>query len=112
MTHYIKIEDVTGEQKSKVRQSLKFQTGNFVWQVKFNLPLLKSSVNNKSCFVTTADGRPLNTTIHYNPSSQTIEIAPLEAYERHETYILTVTTKVSSLHGKRLKQNIQIRFLV
>lgn len=112
MTHFIKIEDVSGEQRSKVRQRLKFQTGSFVWQVKFNLPLLTSSVNNQSCYVVRADGKPLNTKIHYSAAKQMIEIAPLEPYERHETYILTVTTKVASVSGKHLKQNIQIRFQV
>jgi len=112
MTNYIKIEDVTGEQRSKVRQRLKFPTGNFVWRVKFNLPLSASSVNNQSCYVIKPDGSLLKTAIHYNSREHMIEITPLDPYARNETYILTVTTKVSSLSGKRLKQDIQIRFQV
>lgn len=112
MTNFIQIEEVTGERQDKVHQALKFQTGNFVWRVRFNLPLRTSTVNNQSCFVTTTSGAPLKTTIHYNADQKYIEIEPQEAYAKNTSYILNVTTKVASLQGKNLKQDIRIRFRV
>lgn len=37
-TNYIKIESVTGGVKNRVKQNLKFKTGNFVWRIKFTAP--------------------------------------------------------------------------
>ena len=110
--HYIKIEEVTGEAKSKVHQTLKFPTANFVWRIKFNLPLRASTVNNNTCYVTNMDGHPLKTHISYNSTNQYIQIEPLEGYLKGVSYILHITTNVLPVKGKRLQSNVSIQFKI
>lgn len=112
MTNFIKIEEVSGENKNKVHQALRFQTGKFVWRIKFNLPLKASSVNNQTCFVTSASGAILKANIHYKSEGNYIEVEPQEAYSKEQSYFLHVTTQVTALNGKKLKQEIQIKFKV
>lgn len=35
----IDIEDIPPQLANKVKQDLRFKTGNFVWRVRFNIPL-------------------------------------------------------------------------
>lgn len=107
---YINIESVTEDEKNKVKQSLKFRTGNFVWRVKFSAPLSPATVNNRNLYVTSINQVPLKTKIRYNSIDQYIEIEPLEAYSRNESYILTITTKVKSASGQHLKKEVKIQF--
>ena len=37
MAKYLEFESMTEGLESKVRQDLKFKTGNFVWKIKFNI---------------------------------------------------------------------------
>lgn len=110
--NYLDIEAVSGESEDKIKQSLKFRTGNFVWRVKFNNPLDPKTVNNINLYVTTPNQSPLKTAIHYDVPNNTIEIEPLEPYAQNESYILNITTKVRSRMGKKLKAPIQIRFKI
>lgn len=112
MSNYITIEEVNGERLDKVRQTLRFQTGNFVWRIKFNVLLRASTVNNQTCFVTATSGEPLATKIHYNSEQRYIEIEPVFAYAKNQSYILHITTKVASLKGQTLQQEIRIRFKI
>lgn len=109
---YITIENVTGGDKNKVKQSLKFKTGKFVWRVKFNAPLNFSSVNNRNLYVTSSKQIPLLTNIHYDSVNNYIEIEPLEPYEKDESYLLHVTTSVKSKGGQNLPNEITIQFKV
>lgn len=111
-TNYLTIESVTGGVKNKVKQNLKFRTGNFVWQIKFNNPLNPSTVNNRNLYVTTLNQAPLQTNIRYDTVSNYIEIEPLEAYAKNESYLLHVTTNVMSKKGHKLKNEITIQFKV
>ncbi len=51
-SNYIKIESVSDEAQDKVKQTLKFPTGDFVWRVKFSAPLNPATVNNRNLYVT------------------------------------------------------------
>ena len=107
---YLNIESVTDGYQGKVHQNLKFKTGKFVWQIRFNTALDPSSVNNINLYVTNANMVPMATDISYDPTMNLIEIAPLESYTKNESYILHVTTNVKSKGGKPLKQPIKIQF--
>jgi hypothetical protein len=111
-TNYVEIESVSGEAPQKVKQNLKFKTGNFIWKVKFNTALDPKSVNNVNLYVTSLNLAPLKTSINYDVLNNTIEIEPLEPYAQNESYILNVTTKVKSKNGKNLKNPIQIQFKI
>ena len=89
---------------------MKFKTGKFVWQIKFNTPLDPSTVNNVNLYVTTLNLAPMQTSITYDATMNVIEIEPLDSYNKNESYILHVTTKVKSKGGKSLKQPIKIQF--
>ena len=100
MTDYLSIEGMTEDLEGKVKQDLKYKTGNFLWKVKFNVPLDPKTVNNVNLYVTTENLSPLKTAIRYNSLENIIEIEPLEPYAQDETYVLNITTNVTSLSGE------------
>jgi hypothetical protein len=110
--HFITIESVTGSVKNRVKQNLKFKTGSFVWRIKFTAPLNPSTVNNRNLYVTSMNQAPLQTNIRYDSVNNFIEIEPLEPYTKNESYLLHVTTKVTSKKGQKLPNEITIQFKV
>ena len=66
MASYLEIKNVSDGYLSKVRQDLKFKTGNFVWKIFFNIPLNPATVNNQNLTVLDSSGKPLKTSISYN----------------------------------------------
>lgn len=108
--NYLDIESVTDGYQDKVQQNLKFKTGKFVWQIRFNTPLDPTTVNNINLYVTTAAMSPMSTNITYDASMNLIEIEPLDSYTKDESYILHITTNVKSRGGKTLKKPIKIQF--
>ncbi len=110
MNNFLNIESVSDEIQDKVKQTLKFRTGNFVWRIKFSSPLNPATVNNRNLYVTSLNKVPLKTHISYDSINKYIEIEPLEPYTENESYILTITQNVKSLGGKNLKNNVQIQF--
>ena len=108
MANYLEFESMSAGMENKVKQDLKFKTGNFVWKIKFNVPLDPKTVNN----VTSLNLSPLKTAIRYNSLENEIEIEPMEAYAQNESYILNITTNVKSLNGKPLKEPIQVQFKI
>lgn len=112
MANYLDIKNVSDGYLSKVRQDLKFKTGNFVWKIFFNIPLNPATVNNQNLTVSDSAGKPLKTTITYNSEQLAIEIAPKEAYAQGETYFLHINKLVESKGGQRLKDEISIEFAV
>ena len=112
MTDYLSIEGMTEDLEGKVKQDLKYKTGNFLWKVKFNVPLDPKTVNNVNLYVTTENLSPLKTAIRYNSLENIIEIEPLEPYAQDETYVLNITTNVTSLSGNALREPQQLRFKI
>lgn len=110
--HYITIENVEGSGKNRIKQDLKFRTGNFVWQIRFTAPLNPATVNNQNLYVTSLSQVPLQTNIRYDTVNNCIEIEPLAPYEKNESYLLHVTTKVKSKQGQTLPKEITIQFKV
>ncbi len=111
-SNYITIENVTGDVKGRVKQNLKFKTGNFVWRIKFTAPLNPATVNNKNLYVTSVNQVPLKTNIRYDSINNYIEIEPLEPYAKNESYLLHVTNNVMSMKGQTLSSEITIQFKV
>ncbi len=110
MTNYVEIEGVVGSSEEIVKQNMKFRTGKFVWRVSFTAPLNPATVNNMNLYVTTADDKPLKTSIRYDATNNYIEIEPLEAYAQNESYILVITKNVESKGGQKLKNEIKLKF--
>ena len=69
MTDYLSIEGMTEDLEGKVKQDLKYKTGNFLWKVKFNVPLDPKTVNNVNLYVTTENLSPLKTCLLYTSPS-------------------------------------------
>lgn len=107
---YLDIEEVPEGLQKKVHQNLAFKTGNFIWSVKFNTPMNPSTVNAANMYLTTEFGELVKTNIRYNIKNNTIEVAPLQAYESGISYYLNITTKVRSKHGQHLKKPIKVKF--
>ena len=110
--NYLTIESVTGEPADKVKQSLKFKTGKFVWRIKFTAPLDPATVNNMNLYVTNLAEQPLTASIRYDPDGNFIEIEPLEAYARDSTYMLNISRNVRSKGGQTLKNDVRVKFKV
>lgn len=110
MPNFITIESITGAMSKRVKQNLRFKTGDFVWQIKFTAPLNPSTVNNKNLYVTSMNNTPLQTNIRYDTVNNYIEIEPLESYSKNESYLLHVTNNVMSKKGQKLKNEIIIQF--
>lgn len=107
---YLTIESVSGGVKDRVKQSLNFKTGDFVWRIKFTAPLKPSTVNNKNLNVTTMNNAPLLTNIRYDSVNNYIEIEPLEPYNKNESYQLHISKRVESRKGQKLQNEITIQF--
>lgn len=112
MAKYLEFESVSEGLEHKIRQDLKYRTGNFVWKIKFNVPLDPKTVNNVNLYVTSMNLTPLKTAIRYNSLENEIEIEPLEPYAQNESYILNITTNVTSLAGNPLKEALQVQFKI
>ncbi|MEE3392515.1 MAG: Ig-like domain-containing protein [Lachnospiraceae bacterium] len=112
MPDFLEFESMSDGLENKVRQNLKFKTGNFVWKIRFNIPLDPKTVNNTNLYVTSKDLTPLKTAIRYNSLENEIEIEPLEPYAEKESYILNITTNVTSANGNPLKQPVQVQFKI
>ena len=112
MAKYPEFESMTESLENKVIQDLKFRTGNFVWRIKFNVPLDPKTVNNVNLYVTSINLAPLRTSIRYNSMDNEIEIEPLEPYAQNESYVLNITTNVASLNGKHLAEPLQVQFKI
>lgn len=95
-----------------VREHLSGKTYNFCWKIRFNNELDPKTVNNTTMFVTTPDGGMFNCKISYNAMDNIIEIHPLEEYAPNTQYTLTITTRVVSLTGSRLPNDISVPFSI
>ncbi len=101
------IQKISG---NKVKQDLRFKTGNFVWRVRFNIPLDPHTVNKDTMYVTNSQNQKLRSYIRYDTKNEIIEVEPLEPYSTNEYYFLTITKNVKSRGGQSLKEPVQIKF--
>lgn len=111
-TNFITIESVVGSVNNRVKQSLKFKTGSFVWRIKFTAPLNPTTINNRNLYVTSMNQTPLKTNIRYDSVDNCIEVEPLAPYSKNESYLLHITTNVKSQKGQKLPNDITIQFKV
>ncbi|MBQ8413062.1 MAG: Ig-like domain-containing protein [Lachnospiraceae bacterium] len=104
------IEDIPPHLSNKVKQNLQFKTGNFVWRIKFNIPLDPHTVNKDTMYVTNSSNQRLRTYIKYDTQNELIEIEPLEPYSTNEYYHLVITTNVRSKGGQSLNEPVSVKF--
>lgn len=106
----LEIEDIPPQLTNKVKQNLKFKTGNFVWRVRFNIPLDPKTVNKETMYVANSQNQRLNTYIRYDIEQELIEVEPLEPYSMNEYYSLVITTNVKSRGGQALSEPVSLKF--
>ncbi len=106
----LEMDDIPPQLTNKVKQSLKFKTGKFVWRVRFNIPLDPKTVNKDTMYVATGSNQKVRTYIKYDTEQEMIEIEPLDAYTQNQDYYLTITTDVKSKGGQSLSEPIQLKF--
>lgn len=107
---FLDIESTTPNAAGIVKQDLKFKTGDFLWKVKFNIPLDPSTVNSHNMYVADSNNTPLKTSIRYDSVNNQIEIEPAEPYSTTQSYYLNITTDVASRSGQKLKEPVQVQF--
>lgn len=109
---YLQIEGSTAGLEKKIKQNLKFKTGNFVWRVRFSTELDPTTINNINLYVTSLNQSPLKTKIHYDTIHNYVEIEPIQPYAQNESYILNITKNVTSKKGKHLNEHLKIQFKI
>lgn len=107
---FLNIQSTSPNAAGIVKQDLKFKTGDFLWKVKFNIPLDPNTVNANNMYVANSSNIPLKTSIRYDSVTNQIEIEPAEPYSTTESYYLHITTNVASRNGQRLKEPVQVQF--
>ena len=112
MSKFISVEEENLPEGTVFREHLLSKSYNFSWQIRFSLELDPKSINNTTMFVTSQSGNIINCKISYNEITNTIEIKPLEHYEPKATYILTITTRVKSIKGASLKEDVSLPFSI
>lgn len=98
------------EIKNKIKSELNRYSDKFYWNIKFNVPLLMSSVNSETTNVTNEYGDILQAKVFYIPFDNIICIEPQEKYADDVYYLLNISTGVRSENGQSLKNEIHIRF--
>ena len=106
----LEIDDIPPYLTNKVKQDLRFKTGNFVWRIRFNIPLDPKTVNKDTMYVANSQNQKLNTYIRYERENEIIEVEPLEPYATNELYSLIITTNVKSRGGQSLPEPVQLKF--
>lgn len=96
--------------KSKIQNHLNGYSDKFFWSIKFNIPLLMSSVNSNTTNVTNEYGEVLKAKVFYIPYENLIVIEPQERYADNIYYFLNVSTAVKAENGQNLKNELHIRF--
>ena len=96
----------------KVKINLPDASEPVFWYIKFNTELDAVSVNHKSMRVTEENGYILETEITYDTKKHLIVIKPIDPYEEGIYYILTISKKVSSKGGNKLRRDIYILFKI
>ena len=112
MSKFITYDKSELPESASVREYLNGKTYNFTWKIRFSLQLDAESVNNTTMFVTGSDGHIINCKIVYNAVENVIEIYPLEQYEPKSQYTLTITTRVKSVVGSHLSQDVHFPFSI
>lgn len=112
MSKFITVEEQNLPEGTVFREHLLTKTYHFSWQIRFSLELDPKTVNNTTMFVTSPSGSIINCKITYDEFTNIIEIKPLERYEPKATYTLTITTRVKSIKGSTLKQDVQFPFSI
>ena len=107
---FLNIQSTTPNASGIVKQNLKFKTGDFLWRIKFNIPLDPSTVNNTNMYVSNSNNVPIQAHIRYDSINNQIEIEPVEPYSTAESYFLNITTNVASQNGQKLKEPVQVQF--
>lgn len=86
--------------------------GKIQWDIRFNLPLCKNSVNHHTVRVLDQKGNKIMCHVDYHPGKAMISIYPLDFYEYHVYYTLVITKHVRSAQKKYLKKEIKIAFMI
>ncbi|MGC7870314.1 Ig-like domain-containing protein [Desulfosporosinus sp. SYSU MS00001] len=85
---------------------------NKVWKISFNNPLLSSSVNNKTMYVTDSKQKNFSTTVKVSDDGLSVIVAPSSSYKSGEDYFLYITNGVTDLGGSPLGEQIVVPFSV
>lgn len=97
---------------SKTRIDVPDDSLDVCWYIKFNITLDPETVSSETMTVTETNGFILETEIYYDLDKNLILIKPTDPYEEGIFYILTITRKVRSQGGNRLKHDIYVVFKI
>lgn len=87
-------------------------TGNIQWNIRFNLPLCKNSINNNTVKILDNQGKKVLCDVEYKPKTQTITIYPIDLFECKKYYTLVITRQVQTAKQNRLKKEFRLAFML
>ncbi len=85
---------------------------NKIWKVSFNNPLLSSSVNSNTVYVTDSKQKKFSTTVKVSNDGLSVIVTPSSPYKSGEDYFLYVTNGVLAQAGSPLGEQIVVPFSV
>ena len=106
---YIEIQSTKGI-KGSFATRMDVNADKIFWNIRFNIPLNPDTVNEENMDVTDVDGYTLTSVISYNTAKHAIIISPREQYKPNSTYVLNVSTNVTSKGNNPLKEEVQVVF--
>ena len=96
--------------KDKIITHISDGKNTVYWYIQFNVPLDESTVSDKTMNITDTSGYIMRTDISYMKGKNIIVISPLDTYEQNVYYILSISTKVRALSGRKMQSQIHILF--
>ncbi len=80
------------------------------WTITFNYFLKPESVNSNNIYIKDETGEPVGTRLEINPDGKSVQVIPHANYEHNQVYYLYITKDLSSADGRKLKENIRMKF--
>ncbi|KLU65025.1 hypothetical protein DEAC_c29920 [Desulfosporosinus acididurans] len=85
---------------------------NKVWKISFNTPLLSSSVNSKTIYVTDSKQSKFATTVKLSDDALSAVVTPSGPYQSGDDYYLYITNGIMSMGGAPLGEQVVVPFTV
>ena len=83
---------------------------NKSWNIKFNMKLDQSTINDSNIVVTDSTGNAIPISLQVEKDGMGIVVTPKSQYAYGKTYNLTVKSGVKAVSGKNLPREVKVQF--
>jgi len=83
------------------------------WEIKFNIPVMESSINNSNIYVKDTNKNKVPVTLKLSDDGKTVNVIPSKnSYAYGKKYTLYVTKNIKSVSGKKLGEPKEKTFII